>query len=168
MTDNDGFTTNFTGRKVWFVTTNQTLVERTVLNAVVRTFGGGAKRDCTILLFNQDLPDSIEPLRVLAITNLALKYPSCAAAPRPIFKTEQSGYVSAEVQGFTVKTWKGGDSGSPDMLPMPGELVFLGGRSTSGPSPEMQSDMDTLCRMAGLDPHKHQLQWLNLLNYPSY
>jgi hypothetical protein len=31
MTDYDGFTTNFTGRKVWFVTAGHTLVERRVL-----------------------------------------------------------------------------------------------------------------------------------------
>ncbi|MEY2427517.1 MAG: hypothetical protein QOJ40_402 [Verrucomicrobiota bacterium] len=168
MADNDGFTTNFTGRKVWFVTTNQTLVERIVLKAVVRSFGGGAKRDYTILLFNRDLPDSIEPLRVLALTNIASKYPDCLGAPRPIFRTEQGNGVSAAVQGFAVNTWKGGDSGSPDMLPMPGELVFLNGRSTAGPSPEMQSDMDALCAMAGLDPHKYQLQWLDLSGYPTY
>ena len=168
MSDEEGVTTNFTGRKVWFVAANQTLVERTVLKAIVRTFPRGGKRDYTILLFNQDLPDSIEPMRVVSAENLSVKYPVCAGAPRPLFKTEQGNGISAEVPGFSVNTWKGGDSGSPDMLPMPGELVFFGGRSTSGPSPEMQSDMDALCTLAGLDPHKYQLQWLDLSQYPSY
>jgi hypothetical protein len=178
MTDYDGFTTNFTGRKVWFVTAGQTLVERRVLKAVVRTIPRGAQRDYTILLFDQDLPESIEPLRVVAFTNLITKCPFSAGAPLPIFRTEQGNGVSAGVPGFSLPTWKGGDSGSPDMLPMPpasgnvplklGELIFFGGRSTSGPSPEMQSDMDTLCRMAALDPHKYQLQWLDLSGYPSY
>ena len=164
----DGFSTKLAGRKVWFVATNQTLVEMTVLKEVVRTFPQGAQRDYTILLFNRDLPDSIEPMRVVAGTNLAIKYPVCPGAPRPVFKTEQWGGVSAEVPGFTVNTWKGGDSGSPDMLPMPGGLVFFSGRSTSGPSPEMQSDMDALCVMAGLDPRKYQLQWLDLSGFPGY
>ena len=154
--------------KVWFVTTNQTLIESTVLRGVVRTFPGGAKRDYTILLFNHDLPDAIEPMRVVAATNVAAKYPGCPDAPRPVFKTEQGGFVSAEVPGFSVPTWKGGDSGSPDMLPMPGELVFFSGRSTSGPSAEMQSDMDALCVMSGLDPRKYQLQWVDLAGFPTY
>jgi hypothetical protein len=61
-----------------------------------------------------------------------------------------------------VDIWKGGDSGSPNMLPLPGELVFSGGRATSGPGPEMQADMDELCRREGLDPQRYQMQWVEL------
>src|SRR6185503_1049314 len=125
-------------------------------------------RDYTIFLFKDDLPVSIQPMRVIAVTNVLAQYPSRPGSPRPVFRTEQSGSVSAEVPGFTVETWKGGDSGSPDMLPMPNELVFFGGRSTSGPSAEMQSDMDELCTKQGLNPKKYQLQWVELSSYPSY
>ena len=117
----DGFTTNLAGRNVWFVTTKNTLAEVTVARSVVRT-RGTSQRDYTILLFSQDLPPSIEPLRVMALANVMAKYPVCRGAPWPIFSTEQGGNVSAGVNGFVVNTWKGGDSGSPDMLPMPGEL----------------------------------------------
>jgi hypothetical protein len=82
------------------------------------------------------------------------------------FKTEQSGNVSADVPGFTVNTWKGGDSGSPNLLPMPGELVFIAGRSTSAPDPLMQADMDELSRMEHLDARKYQLKWLDLAAFP--
>jgi hypothetical protein len=96
------------------------------------------------------------------------KYVQCVGAPFPLFKTEQQGYISADVPGFTVDTYKGGDSGSPNMLPLPGELVFCNGRSTSGASPEMQADMDKLCRLEGLDPQKYQLQWADLSSFPQY
>ena len=85
-----------------------------------------------------------------------------------VFKSEQLGHVSAEVPGFTYNTWKGGDSGSPDLLPLPGELVFFGGRSTSPPSAAMQADMDELSRQEGLRPKAYQLQWVDLSKYPKY
>jgi hypothetical protein len=163
----EGFTTNHTGNKVWFLTTNNTVVQTTVLRAVVRTWGG-SKRDYTVLLFSDDLPISIEPIRVIEMTNVLAQYASCAGAPRPIFLTEQLGNVSASVPGFTVETWKGGDSGSPNMLPLPNELVFFGGRSTAGPSAEMQADIDALCVKQGLNKNNYQLQWVDLSGYPSY
>jgi hypothetical protein len=155
------------GQKVWFVAEDNTIVEVKVLRNAVRT-AGGSKRDYTILLFDRDLPPSIQPIRVVTITNIITKYPLCPAAPHPVFKTEQSGNISADAPGFFVNTWKAGDSGSPDMLALPGELVFVSGRSTSPPGPEMQEDMDELCRLEKLDPKKYQLQWVDLSQYPSY
>jgi len=157
----------FAGKKVWFLTTDNVLVEATVRREVVRSVPGGARRDYTLLLFSKDLPVGIEPLRVVAWSNLYAKYPRCNGAPYPIFKTEQGGNVSAEVPGFSLNTWKGGDSGSPDLLPLPGELVFLNGRSTSGPSAQMQADMDTLCALENLNTNHYQLQWVDLSAYPS-
>jgi hypothetical protein len=102
------------------------------------------------------------------MTNLFAKYANCPRAPWPLFETEQSGRVSAGLPGLSVNTWKGGDSGSPNMLPLPGELVFYSGRSTSGPSPEMQADMDALCAQEGLPAARYQLQWVDLSAFPSY
>ncbi len=161
----DGFTTVFKGNKVWFVTTNNTVVQATVMRGVVRCQGG---RDYTILLFKDDLPPTIQPMRVLYYTNMLAKYPYGRAPNSVFFGTEQSGHVSAGIPGFIVDTWKGGDSGSPNMLPFFGELVFLSGRSTSGPSLEMQADMDQLCRLQHLDPKRYQLQQVDLSTYPSY
>jgi len=160
----EGFNENFAGKKIWFVTTNNTVVEAKVLRDVVRT----SKSDYTILLLSEDLPPAIEPLRVVSFTELYKKYSDSTGAPKPLFKTEQSGKVSAEVEGLKVNTWKGGDSGSPDMVPIPGELIFMGGRSTAAPSPDMQADMDQLSQSANLDPKKYQMQWLDLSGYPSY
>jgi hypothetical protein len=163
----DGFNENFAKKKIWFVTTNNMVVEATVLRNVVRTMGV-SKRDYTILLLTRDLPPGIEPIRVVSGTDTVRKYPDILNIPRPLFKTEQTGHVSTSIDPLTVNTWKAGDSGSPDMLPMPGELVFVNGRSTSGASPEMQADMDQLSKSARLDPKKYQLRWLDLSAYPQF
>jgi len=164
----DGFRANFAGMKVWFVTAENKLVTARVAREVVRTGGAGVRKDYTILLFDQDLPAGIEPMGVAQLTNVVAKYAFVPGAPAPFLKTEQGGNVSAEIPGFTVPTWKGGDSGSPDMLPLPGELVFVGGRSTTGPTPEMQADMDELCRLQKLDPQRYQMRWVDLSRFPDY
>ena len=166
----DGFSANFAGKKVWFVTAKDQLITVKILRQVVRVGGTDAqtRRDYTIFLFDRDLPAEIEPLSVTALTNLSAKYAFIQGAPTPILKTEQGGHVSAEISGFAVPTWKGGDSGSPDMLPLPGELIFVGGRSTTGPTPAMQADMDELCRLEKLDPKLYQMRWKDLSRFPYY
>ena len=164
----EGFSKVFAGKHVWFFTRSNTVVSRTVLRSVGRIGLDGKQRDYTILLLDEDLPASIEPLRVTSFTNILAKYPVYNGVPWPLFRTEQAGGVSADLPGFTLNTWKGGDSGSPNMLPMPGELVFFGGRSTTGPTPDMQADMDELCRLEGLNPKRYQLQWVDLSSFPFY
>ena len=164
----EGFTKLRNGKKIWFVSTNNTVVEVAVKGMVVRAHGGGDRADYTILLFDKDLPSAIEPMRVADPEQVSRRYPMRFPAPRPFFETEQTGHVSAQLPGFSVATWKAGDSGSPDMLPLGNELVFVTGRSTTGATPEMQQDMNTLCRNAGLDPGKYQMQWVDLTGYPAY
>ena len=167
----DGFKTDWAGQRVWFLTKNDSLVETRILRYVVRTREKSG-RDYTLFLFDSDLPRSIEPMRVVAASDVFAvphcKYWSFPGVPTLLFKTEQFGNVSAGMPGFTLDTMKNGDSGSPNMLPLPRELVFLDGRTTSGPSPEMQADMDELCRLERLDPAKYQLQYPNLSKYPTY
>ena len=163
----DGFHTNFAGFKVWFVSTNNMIVEVKVVREVVRT-QGGANRDYTILLFDRDLPSSTQPIRVANPDDVRRKYRQGAYGPSPMFFTEQTGNVSAEVAGFMAVIGKGGDSGSPIMLPMSGELLFWAGASTSGPSREVQTDIDELSRLQGLRPSRYQLQWVSLSRYPDY
>jgi hypothetical protein len=168
----DGFNTKVAGRKAWFLTRNNQLTEMKVSRCVVRCSAGpnGVHRDYTLVLFDRDLPESIETIAVARMADILVKRPGPTRAywPQPVFETEQGGNVSAGVPPFTVNTWKPGDSGLPNLLPLPGELVFFGGRSTSGPSPEMQADMDELCRQEGLSPQKYQLRWADLSKYPSY
>lgn len=167
----DGFRTDLAGQRVWFLTTDSRIVETKILRHVVRTMET-SHRDYTLFLFASDLPPSIEPMRVAHVDDVFTmshgRYPYCPGAPSFLFKTEQGGNVSAGMPGFTLDTMKMGDSGSPNMLPLPGELVFLDGRTTSGPSPEMQADMDRLCRLEDLDPSKYQLQFVDLSRFPVY
>lgn len=162
----DGFHDGFAGKKAWFLTTNDTLVTVTIRRSVVRITPGPdqAHRDYTILLLDQDLPASIEPMAVTSIESVQKNYLSAklGTANLPVFEVEQSGNVSASVPPLKVNTWKGGDSGSANMIPLPGQLVFFSGRSTSGPSAAMQADMDELCRLEGLNPAKYQLHWVDL------
>jgi hypothetical protein len=167
----DGFGAEYAGRKVWFVTAQNTVVEARVAAEVVRTLET-SHRDYTILIFDADLPPSIEPMRVARATDVFnvphTKYAFCYGPPNVLFQTEQGGNVSAGVPGFKVDIMKGGDSGSPDMVPMPGELVFAHGRTTSPASAEMQNDMDVLSQYKKLDPKKYQLNWVDWSAYPTY
>jgi len=161
----------FAGKRVWFLTSSNTIVEQKVIREIVRT-KETAGRDYTILLFASDLPDSVEPMQVVKPEDISpaprSRYVLLTDAPCPLFKMEWHGNVSAEVPGFSVNTLKPPDSGSPNMLPFPGKLVFWTGRSTSGASAEMQADMDQLCELEGLDPKKYQMHWVDLSAFPAY
>jgi hypothetical protein len=160
----EGVCTNWTGKKVWFVTAKNERVEAIVARAIVSLSHG----DYTILVFRQDLPRTIEPLRVVDVSELRRRYPSWGGAPRPVCEVEQPGQVNPSIPGFTVSAWKGGDSGSPDLWPLGNELVFYGGRSTASPSLRMQADVDKLCLLEGLDPWAYQFRWVDLSRFPSY
>ena len=54
------------------------------------------------------------------------------------------------------------------MLPLPGELIFFSGRSTSGPTLDMQRDIDELCRQEKVDAVRYQLRWTDLSKFPAY
>ena len=163
----EGFRQQFAGKRVWFLTTDNSLVQVKVRSEVVRTMPVSG-RDYTIMLFDQDLPASIEPIRVCTWEDLRPRYAFMDKVPCPLFMTEQNGNVSAGIPGFIFEVNKGGDSGSPNLLPLPGELVLYGGRTTSSPSPELQADMDELCRREGLDPSRYQLHWADLSGFPKY
>lgn len=154
------------GAKVWFVTASNTLVTR-IIKAQQTRVGGEPVRDYTVVLFDEDLPASIPPLRV-AGTNVHARYPWRPDAPHPLAIIEQSKAAQAGLQPFNGLWSKGGDSGGPILIPLPGELIFIGGISTSGPGPAMQEDMDALSRRAGLDPAEYQMQHLDLSRWPAY
>jgi hypothetical protein len=158
-----GFRAQLAGKKVWFLDLHNQLIEARIAREVVRTLET-CTRDYTIVLFDRDLPATVHPLPVTDPFRLFEQGPNpcyfCRGAPVPLVKTEQGGQVGCELPGFNINTWKGGDSGSPNMLPLPGQLVFVSGRSTSGASAEMQADMDQLCRLQGLNPATYQMQWV--------
>lgn len=165
----DGFGKDFAGKRVWFLTSNNQVVQVSILREVVRTMTDSG-RDYTLFLFNKDLPEAIEPMRVSSVQEVFSRcvLPDTVAMPIVFFYLEQGGNISANVPGFSVPIMKGGDSGSANMLPLPGELVFFCGRTTSAPSPQMQLDMDQLCRFEGLKPARYQMRWVDLTRFPKY
>jgi hypothetical protein len=163
----DGFHTINAGKRVWFVTKDNVVVEAKILREVVRTVSV-SHRDYTIFLFDRDMPPDLETLRVVRPEEFIDRYRFVVGEPWVVFETEQTGRVSANVPGFSVPTYKGGDSGSPNLLPFLGELYFVAGRTTSGASAEMQADMDQLCREEHLDPRAYQLKWVSLAEFPRF
>jgi len=156
------------GRRVWFCTRNNQLVVRKIKLLLIRAPEKGSPGDYSIILFDADLPPTIEPMRVVdqgMVQRKYLDYRFDTIDHKPLFMALQGGFVSAGVPGWIVQI-RGGDSGNPIMLPLPDELVFCSGVTTSRPSPAMQADMDMLSRKAGLDPGKYQMQWVNLDAYP--
>jgi hypothetical protein len=160
------FNTGFNGKKVYFCTGdgNNTLITATVASAFTRYYGSGAT-DYTIVVFNADLQSTIQPMQV---TYSPPTYQSV------VFNTTQGGYMSANNPPFTgsdvpfgifsnmgadpdafppfnqYPTYLAGDSGSPSMVPETDDvLVFFSGDTTTGPCPQMQTDMDTLSTSVG-------------------
>jgi hypothetical protein len=155
------------GVRVWYCTLDNQVIERKVKLLLVRAQDPRSPGDYSIALFDTDLPPEIEPMRVADAAKVERKYLFGDRSHKPIFMTVQGGYVTAFVPGWSAP-FGGGDSGAPIMLPLPGELVFFEGASTSPPSAQMQADMDVLSRKAGLDPRKYQMQWVNLDGYPDF
>jgi hypothetical protein len=168
----EGFQTLIARHKVWFLTRDNVLVEAIIKRHVTRASldANGGRRDYTVVLFDRDLPESIEPLRVVMQAEIQSKYPfpGLPGCPQPIFQTEQGGYVSTGIAPLVVNTWKPGDSGAPNLIPLPGEVIFFSGRSTTGPSREMQQDMDELCRLEKLKPEKYQMRKADLSKYSAF
>ena len=155
------------GVRVWFCTRDNQVIERKVKLLVTRFMDEGKVRDYSIILFDADLPATIEPMRVTDPDKVKRKYLFDDLSHKPVMMSLQGGFVTAGVAEWTVPV-AGGDSGAPRMLPLGGELVFLWGISTSPPSAEMQADMDMLSLKAGLDPRRYQMQWVDLDSYPDF
>ena len=154
------------GHRVWFCTRDNQVVERRLQLLFIRGQDVRGQPDYSIVLFDADLPPGIEPMRVADSLKLTMKYLIGDRSRRPLLTSLQGGVVSAGIPGWTIPE-RGGDSGAPIMLPLPGELVFFMGQTTSAASAGMQADMDMLSRKAGLDPRKYQMQWVDLDSYPN-
>ncbi len=160
----NGLGTSLAGQSVWFCTASNTLVQMTVAATFVRlgTFGGQFY-DYGIILFTRDAPASITPMSVLSDADQEIYYPDTPDLPFLFYGTTAAGYCSAQVPPFVYPLLNGGDSGSPNMIPTPdNKLAMISGRSTSGPTPQMQADIDTLTAHAGLSTNNYQLRWYDM------
>ena len=158
--DSGGFNSAFNGSNVYFCAASGTLVTATVANGYTR-YDTNNNYDYTILVFNADLPSTIQPMAV------SYAPPTSYSV---VFNTTQQGYMSANNPPFWLYNTIGepasdpnafppfneyptfllGDSGSPVMVPETDDvLVFLYGDTTSAPCAQMQTDMNTLSTNVG-------------------
>jgi hypothetical protein len=163
MGDN-GLATALAGQRVWFCTASNTVVQMTVAAHFIRlgTFGGQVY-DYGILVFTEDAPASITPMSVVSDADYEVYYPDTPDLPFVFLGTTAAGYCAAGVPPFVYPLFVAGDSGSPNMIPTPdNKLAMISGRSTSGASPQMQADIDTLTAFVGLSTNNYQLRWYDM------
>jgi hypothetical protein len=181
--ETDVVKSNWWGKSVWFCTSNNVVVTGTITFGITRRQGawneGDEWKDYSIMMLSEDLPDTITPMTAFSysFTNAGLVngistfadtltpiYPVCSA-PRPYVTIKQNGYLFTGIQPL-IGNWTWGDSGGPWMLPIPGQLIFVYGATTSGANANMQSDIDTLTTLAGADTNNYQIQFIDWSSYP--
>jgi len=164
-------TNGLAGKKVWFCTASNTLVQMTIAAHFLRlgSISGespAAFYDYSLIIFTQDVPDSITPISIISPENFEVYYYKTPEIPFLTMGTEQEGhYASAgdPIPPFIFPLSKGGDSGSPNVIPSPdNKLILFSGRGISGLSPQVQADIDTLSLYAGLNPNNYHLRSYDL------
>lgn len=160
----NGLQTSLTGRRVWFCTASNTAVQMTVAAEYTRLESvAGASYDYGLVVFTEDVPESISPIFVISPVDMEIYYRSTPDLPFLFLATEQSGHCAAGIPPFVYDILKGGDSGSPNMIPAPdNKLIMFSGRGTSGFSPQLQTDIDALSAHVGLNTNNYQLNWYDL------
>ena len=160
----NGLQTTLAGKRVWFCTASNTVVPMTIAANVTRleTVGGNLF-DYTLVAFTEDVPGSITPIHVISPENKEIYYPGTPYLPDLFLATEQEGHCAANVLPFLYPISKGGDSGSPNMIPSPdNQLIMFSGRTTSGFSPQLAADLEALSNFIGLNPASYPLRWYDL------
>jgi hypothetical protein len=158
----NGLRTNaIAGSKVWFCTASNIVVQMTVAADWVRVeSGAGNNYDYSVVVFTEDVPASISPVSAMSPADLEIYYRITPDLPYLFLGTEQLGHCAAGIPPFIFDISKGGDSGSPNMIPSPNnKLIMFSGRGTSGFSPQMQADIDALSVYVGVNTNGYQLRW---------
>jgi nitrogen fixation protein len=161
-------TNNLAGKRVWFCTSSNTVVQMTVAASLIRLgSSSGRYYDHGLVVFTRDVPDSITPISVMSVKDFETYYYDTPDIPFLTLGTEQNGHCATggdEIPPFIYPLWKGGDSGSPNMILSPdNKLVMFSGRSlVGGFGPQVQADIDTLSLYLGLNTNRYQLRWYDL------
>jgi len=156
-------TNGLAGQRVWFCTASNTVVQMTIAAHFVRLVD---LYDYSLVIFTQDVPDSITPISVISVADFEIYYYNTPEIPFLTLGTEQEGHCATggdPIPPFIYPLFKGGDSGSPNMLPSPdNKLIMFSGRGVSGFSPQVQADIDTLSLYLGLNTNNYHLRWYDL------
>jgi hypothetical protein len=164
-------TSGLAGKKLWFCTSSNTVVEMTVAAQFVRLGDVSSGPwpgfyDYGLVIFTQDVPDSITPISVISPADFEIYYYRTAEIPYFTLGTEQNGHCATAgdlIPPFIYPLNKGGDSGSPNILPSPdNKLIMFSGSGISGFTPQVQADMDTLSLYLGLNTNNYRLRYYDL------
>jgi hypothetical protein len=169
-------TNSLQGTRVFFCTSNNVVVEADIW-LDIGEITNSAGDDYTLVIFSNDVPASITPMWIQAQTNIFSYYPMRLGGgmfnyvPWVSYITEQTGHVcpylwSTVTTPFYYNFNKGGDSGSPFMLPMPGTLVFFAGTTTSGLNGTFTNDLNALTVAAGLSTSTYKLRIYDFSAFP--
>jgi hypothetical protein len=148
---------------VWFCDPYNNVVQVNIPACIVRH---DADHDYTVFLFDRDVSESgITPMYVGSVPQgdavlLATCQTAYGEVPGCVYLASPASNFWVPQLPFLPQIYKGGDSGSPIMVPTTNNaLVFISGTYSSGPSSDMQTDMDTLSVMGGLNPASYQMNW---------
>jgi hypothetical protein len=161
-------TNGLAGKRLWFCTASNTPVQMTIAAQFVRlgALSNGPFYDYGLVIFTQDVPESITPISVISVADFQTYYYNTPDIPYLTLGTEQNGHCATGgglIPPFIYPLLKGGDSGSPDMLPSPdNKLIMFSGRGISGFSPQVQADIDTLSLWLGLNTNNYRIRWYDL------
>ncbi len=159
--------TDYSGRRMFFVTANNQIIARTIAARITRLHTTNNVRfDYSIYLFNEDLPASIEPVRVMDWNEFNAKTRGQDVWTWPQMGRCQHGYVgSTRSAGHSMA--QPGDSGHYSGFVLNGsqgwEWVAV---VPTLPGNAYQRDLDELSRWAGLNPAQYQIQWFDLSGFP--
>jgi len=164
-----------TNEKVWFLTADNQVEEANVAMAYVHRTSS-PYYDYALFIFSNDLPANITPMAVMTEPSYVDLSGVTVFLGAVRFRTGQNGYMSANMLPFLLNdtskppfnegnTFIQGDSGSANMIPTTdGSLVFIGGTTSSGPSEQMQTDMNKLTLYLNLNTNDYKLNLYT--NYP--
>jgi hypothetical protein len=164
----NGLQTNgLAGKRVWFCAADNTVVQMTVAANFIRVGSfSGRFYDHGIVIFTSDVPASIGPISVMSTESFEIYYYNTPEIPFLTLGTEQDGHCATgdtAIPPFIYPLFKGGDSGSPNILPSPdNKLIMFSGRGVPGFSSQVQADMDTLSMYSGLNTNNYRLRWYDL------
>ena len=160
------------GRSVWFLGTNSSANQSFIQAA--RTVYDPAGEDWSVCIFSNDVPATVEPMRIATnsgLSNIGTKMTNIYGVPFQLLGTCQHNTLCSDtVWGASIfaghNARQGGDSGAPNFLLLDNELVFVSGRTTTGFSQTMLTNINLLTTSAGLSTNNYQPQIYDLTGFP--
>lgn len=151
------------GKLVYFATAAGTQITNAILEQITSNSGG---EDWTLFVLSSNLSASITPLAVVDSSAYAAKRPQNSFAPYPVlFSRANTSSAYSGVAPFT-SSYTSGDSGSPRMILLGGQLALIGGISTQAGTPAFSNACVYLLQRNGISL-ANLPTWIDLSSYPT-